>query len=512
MEQGSISPLELERRDTHLRRDLIVGVAREYFSGTALVEDKPWTSEDVHQVKEFLRIAAPFAHPRIFPSYWEHLIIASLYARKIAEKVSGLNLDQNEAEALQLLHDVGRLAIAHRYLRNDVVEQSIFTRAGVRKKLLEKLPSIPSIIGVKVPFVSSKVYHDLEDVSLAQRVFDVADNIGKRSSGGELFDIQTMLAYDTAQPARYTGETWPTERAGKKALTEGGKQQFAIGLLLEEVRWLRDKHNVHFEQLREEVAKELQKPQHQEILLALKNAQETLDPNTDRLLKRPLITTVVFDIGNVLYEGKDGEDIDLLLAEKLAVHFGYTREEAYTALVESLADGKGFAGKILEKEYLVEFWQRLGKTPPTTIEELRAPFVQPEIYTPINGMQEIVASLSKNPGIKIFCLSDAIAPVTPTVLGVMQRDFPQIKTGDIFVSNMIGAAKREPNAPAFAKLLGCLGTINPESVLFIDDKEGYTAIARGNYNIRGLTFRGNPYKGQTATDRVKQELQKAGII
>lgn len=513
MQQQELSPQLLERADTYKRRDLIVDLAQQYLKGTALVADKPWTPEDPEQVKNFLIAAAPFAHPKIFPSYWDHVVIASIYARKVAEKAPRLGLNPNEAEALESLHDIGRLAIPNRYLRNDLVEDSIFHRVHIRPQLLEKLPSVPKIIGVKVPFISRGAYRSIDDVPPIQRALDVTDNFGKRAENGELFDKKDHEEYSSKISARYQGGMWASERAGKKAYAGNIEmQRFANELLSAELKWLEEEYGIHFDQLRQEVARELQKPEHQQFLLDLKDAQETLNPNVDHLLGRPAIQAVVFDMGNVLTGGTNSEDIDLFLAQKLALHFGCSTEEAYKALLDSLADGKAFSGKISEEEYLVQFWQRLGKTPPVTIDELRAPFVQPEIYAPIEGMQEIVDALSKNSNIEILCLSDAIAAVTPPLLEAIKKYFPQIKLTNIILSNRVGATKKESGSPAFKVLLDQLGSPNPESVLFIDDKEDYTTAARATYNMRGFTFRGNPYKNLSATERLVAELKKAGLI
>lgn len=513
MEHPGLSPSQLEKSDTYKRRDLIVDLAREHFQGTALVKDQPWSPEDPKHVKDFLIAAAPFAHPKVFPSYWEHIVIASIYARKIAEKAPNLGLDPYEAEVLDLMHDTGRLAIPNRYLRNDLVEDSVFKLVGIRSELLSKLPSVPAIIGVKVPFVSSAVYQNIEDVPPIQRALDFTDNFGKKGSNGRLFTVSDHMAYSAGISARYTGGMWPSERTGKKAYAGNiEKQQFANKLLLEELQWLEKEYGIHFYELREEVEQEFQKPEHQEFLLALKDAQETLDPNIDQILGRPPIKVVVFDKGNVLTGNADGRDIDLLLAQKLVTHFECGTEEAYKALLESIADGKAFSGKISEEEYLREFWQRLGKIPPTTLDELRAPFVHPEIYTPIEGMKEIIDTLAKNPDIQIYCLSDAITAVTPTALASMREHFPQINPENILVSNVIGASKKEPGSPAFAKLLEALGPVDPQSVVFIDDTEGYTTTARANNNMRGFTFCGNQFKQLSPTERLRKELKKAGLI
>lgn len=497
-----------ERKDTILRRDLVVGIGREYFAGTALVEDKPWTVRDLVQVDKFLIATAPFAHPKVAPSYWEHLILASLYGRFIAERAPGIGLDPNEAEALLLLHDAGRLAIAHRYLRNDVVEHSIFLRVGVRPELLEKLPSVPGMIGVKVPFISSVTYTGFEDVPNVQRATDVMDNVGKRGRNGELFDIKEYQEYSMGQPARYTGGMWPSERRGRRAIAEGGKQKFALELTLAEIDWLKETHGIEFSSLREAVAQEFGKLEHQAFLLALKDAQETLDPEVDIALGRPGVTTVVFDVGDVLFQGKDGEVLDNELARRLSGFFDCP-QEVITSAFDTLHQ-EGMTGQIGEIDYLRRFWTMAGKEPPETIEELRRPFIHPDIYQPDREIQEILAALSKNPNIKLQVFSNVIASLSAVVEQRLGQLYPQIPPENILFSNRLGVAKGV-SSNAFERLAHEVKE-DPQAIVFIDNNEGYTSTARGTTGMRGFTFRGNPFKGLTAQQRLKTELQKAGLI
>ncbi len=515
-EQDRQGVLEQERTDAQLRYRLIADTAREYFRGTALVKDKPWGEEDVEQVKQSLLACAPFSHPKVFPRFWRDLTLAYIYIDKIIER-GVLLINPYEAEAGALLHDIGCLPAPHRYTRKDIIGDWILQQAGVRNEVLQKFHSLYAILGIKIPFHPFKEYTKLEDVPLVQRIMSIADNLGKSGPDGKPLDIQDIIKHAQSQPARYGagGAIWASERRGLKALAdppEGqGKQKFAIDLLKSELLWLESTYGINLNQLREEVGREVDTAEYQSFLIALQNAQETLDLNVDRLLGRPPITKVVFDIGNVLWGGKDGETIDFLLAKGLAKCFGCTTEQTHD-LLKSLSNAAVVAGKVPEDEYLKQFWHGLGRTPPTTIEELRAPFIQPEIYVPIEGMQDIVDDLSRNSKIELFCLSDSVASVTTAVIAAMQRHFPQIKVGNILVSSQLGAAKAESDGQVFEVLLKKVNAPNTQQVLFIDDNEDYSTTARANYNIRGYTFRGNPYKNLSASRRLRQELQKAELL
>lgn len=509
LNQAEKEVLHEEGIDAQRRYNLIVSAARDCFRGTALTEEIPWTKGDVITTKEFLIKIAQYAHPKVFPNYFEHLIVTMAYAKKIAQQTG--ELDPHEAQSLALLHDVGRLIAPHRYLRNDLVGDLILRKAGLRREFLQKFPPLLEILGVRGHLES------LDDMTKVQRITDLIDNMGKREATGELRDIPSFIGYTSIQPALYSaeGKIWPSERRGLKALADApegeGKRNLANELLVSEIRWLWKTYGINFDRLRAAVNQELEKPEYQEFLLVPTDAQETLDPKVDHVLQRPPITTIVFDIGNVLWTGPENKDIDLAFAEKLVDFFGCTTNHAYQTLVTSVTDDS-MSGRQNELEYLQNFWRSLGKEPPATLTQLRQPFFQPDIYIPNQKMQRVVTELSKNPNIKIYCLSDAITAVTPAILMNISRYFPAIKPDNIFISNRIGASKKERGGHAFRVLLEKIGPQNTESVLFIDDKEDYTTAARANYNIRGFTFRGNPYKGLSKEERLFQELQKAGLL
>ena len=257
--------IQAEGGDANLRYSHIASAGQEYFEGTALTSDKPWSREDVLRTRQFLEASAPFAHPKLLPSYWEHLVIASLYSRILAEKVPCDDLNPNEAESLLLLHDVGRLVAPHRYLRNDYIANIIYRKIGIRSAFLKKMPSMNDILGL-----SPQAFRVLEDVQEVQRITTISDNIGKKSFDGMLFDVNSMVNYDLSHQARYPEGVWPSEKRGLNAMTEEGKQRFALELLLEEIEWLKRKYGIDFDFLRFEAAQEFEKPDNQNYLSGLK--------------------------------------------------------------------------------------------------------------------------------------------------------------------------------------------------------------------------------------------------
>ena len=500
--------IEREGQDANLRYPLVIQTGQKIFDDTALTLNRPWSERDVLATRQFLVEVAPFAHPKVNPSYWEHLVISSIYSRKIAEKAGRDDFNPYESETLLLLHDLGRVVVPHRYLRTDFIEHRLFERIGIRTDLEQKLPSMNRILGLSNP---DQTFQSIDDIPQLQILTQLPDNIGKKGSEGNLINVKSLADYVSSQLGKYTGEVWPSENRGKYALNEEGKQAKAIELLLDEIRWAEREYRIDFDQLREEVTQEFMLSENQAFLFRLRDAQESLDPAIDTLLRRPPIRKVVFDIGNVLLGGPGGVDIDLALAEGLARELYCSSEEAYKSLLESVTD-EAMSGRMSEEEYLTEFWYRSGKKPPLTLDAMRRPFIQPQIYSPIEEMQDIVEHLSRNPSIEIHCLTDSIAAVTPTVLQALQTYYPQIKLENIYVSNRQGAAKREKEGPAFRVLFERLGNPDPQTVLFIDDKEPYTATFRSIYGGRGFTFRGNPYQGLNSSQRLKSELQRGGYI
>lgn len=98
---------DLEVKDLGERAPFILKAANRNLRETALVGEREWSENDVERVKQFLIEASPYAHEKIRPSYWEHILLASIYARSIAERVASPSIRPYEAQTLALLHDVG---------------------------------------------------------------------------------------------------------------------------------------------------------------------------------------------------------------------------------------------------------------------------------------------------------------------------------------------------------------------------------------------------------------------
>lgn len=484
--------MHTERRDVKRRGPIVTQLFVDNLADSALIKDRPFTQEDVRTARRTMLIIAPFAHPRVFPNYWEHIVYSSILARHIAEGVGFEGLTPYEAETLQFIGDDGSIVIPHRYYRKNIVNELMDKKIGIRRALVTKQPPIPEILGRR------KKVQTIEDMTLPQIILDLADNLGKLNPDGTSFSLSQMKRYDESQARRYTG-VFPSERFGLGALADKGKQKFAIDLIFAEIDILRSKFGLDIEEFCREAFKEFSLPDNQSYLRNLKQAQETLDPKVDEILGRPAVKFVVFDVGGVLTNLADEQ-----LWQAMSVQLNRTPQQILKAVSNSL--DQGMPGKISKEAYLSRFIAALDLPFPSSIEEAERYFDCPQAYYPIPGMPEVVAKMIKNPNLEVFVLSDAIAPLVKPNMDKIREYYPGIKEANVLFSSVIGAAKREQGSPAFRILLERLNNPNPQTILFIDDNVNYTTNARARFNIRAMHFREND------PERLKVELEKAHLI
>ena len=491
--------LQSERADYKLRAPIIEGKLKESFSNTALVENRSFNEVDIETLRKSFLEVAPFAYNMVYPNYWEHCLYSSIFARKIAEKVKSDQLDPLEAEALAFIGDDGSIAVPHRYARKNIVNDIFDKDIGIREELLEKQPPVLGILGLRVVGINKQEVHSLNNLSLPQIIMDVADNLGKINADGKPKTVGEAIEYARNQPQTYSGGIFPSERAGIRALTEKGKQQFAIDLLEEEINHLKDEFGVSIDTVTQSAYQEYLSERNQQWLLEVKQAQETLDPQVDEVLGRPPIQTVIFDAGGVLMK-----DPDPALFRSLADFFNCSYDKVVSSMNDLNPDA--FSNKMGEEEYLKKFWERMGKSFPSKIDLARQPFIHPEIYQPMEGMQGILKSLSENPKIQLYVLSDSLHVVTPAVLAWIKENYPQIPVDHIFISSLINASKRDRGGPAFRVALEKAGVEDPQTVVFIDDREPYSTTARTGYNMKSMRFAAND------PSRLRLEFEKAKLI
>lgn len=262
--------LQTERADFKIRGPLIVNTLRDKLAGSALVEEIPFRDKDVQMAREAMLLAAPYAHPKVFPSYWEHIVYSSILARHIAQEIGSEELLPFEAEVLSFMGDDGSLAVPHIYYRKNVVSLLFDKNIGVRPELIAKQPPIPEILGRKTAIQS------IDDLSLPQIILDLADNLGKLNSDGTPFSISQMQRYDEKQSKRYTGVIFSSEKFGRRALTEGGKQKVAIDLVFAEMDFVKSTSDITIEEICKKAYEEFCLPENQTYLNKLKQTPKIL--------------------------------------------------------------------------------------------------------------------------------------------------------------------------------------------------------------------------------------------
>lgn len=229
---------------------------------------------------------------------------------------------------------------------------------------------------------------------------------------------------------------------------------------------------------------------------------ERKKPSTDQEPRDVSIDTVVFDIGGVLFK-----DSDAALIAKLAESFGCTEADILEIFKE--LNTASNSGEMPEDEYLSKFYSRFSKKRPQNLDEARKPFINPEIYQPVDGMQEVVEELASNPKIKIFTLSNSIAPVAEVVRDSLLRLYPEFPPENVLISSLIGGSKAG-DGKAFKKLIE-ITNLDLRTTLFIDDVKEYSDRGK-SFGLNTFQFTSDPEKGVSAVNRFKDELRKVRLL
>lgn len=244
----------------------VASAAGEQLKETAFVQDREFDQHDVDTTRLFLVDAAAHANPRLFPNFWDTTLLASLYARRITETLQPPDITPDEAEALNLIHDIGRIASPDQFYRNDLLADAITRKAGFREEPLEKIPSLRRILGFsKNPIQGS------DEFTAPQRVLHVADWLGKRSASGLVTVDEILTASDGSFSNYRKNARWPSTRAGLDAL-ESGKAELGKTLFTDNLDWL-EAQGIDFDSLREEIKDEADSAQNQQWVAAAIAAQ-----------------------------------------------------------------------------------------------------------------------------------------------------------------------------------------------------------------------------------------------
>lgn len=482
-----------EASEARKRWQILVGLAGDWLRETALVAKRDFTEVDVQAARQFWRAAAPYVHPNIRPGFWDHNLLMQIYSQEIAQRVG---LDVYELGTLAYIHDFGK-TIFTRFGIQENAGLVALRLAGVRKELLEELPPIDRILGQREPKIRSAT-----DLTLDQLVLDLSDTIGKLGPDGKPMTLEAFRMYAAGTHRRYAGAVWPSEEAALKVLAKNIETygQPSKVNAPEEMKYLREKYGLDFEELRVVVDGMFHYPENQRWLKEVNWSQESLDREIDEKLGRPRISTVVFDIGGVFLNATD-EEVTRAVAQKT----GWSPERISAALADPEITGKAMAGMITTEEFLKRFYASVGAKLPETYDQQVEPFFYPEIFQPIAGMTEILEALQKK-GVQIYFLTDGIPTAVKMGKEIMGRVYG-IDSKFIFASCELKATKRG-NGEAFDKFLQKIGREDKNGpnwdMLFVDDNRQYSYLARAKANMRGFTFDG--------VRRLNRELKQAGLI
>jgi hypothetical protein len=291
---------------------------------TPLHEERAWASEDVEKVRDFLLTCAPYSNPKLTPGFWDHALLAALYAKNLADKVEPANLSPFEAEALNLLHDFGRIISPDQYYRNELLADLFFRKGNNMASFGEsKLPDNSKILGLRGMPIAG-----FEDHTPGQRVTHVADWLGKFNSHGELVTPEEIVDSSDKSFGRYRKQgQWASTRIGMSAI-EAGKAKVGNQLFIDEITWLRES-GIDLESVRGEVNQEFNSPELQKWLFDIRNAQETISKEVDEHFNRPPIRHIILDIGGVLLENSQSA-----FCEVLSKKCGVTVEKIEQALAK----------------------------------------------------------------------------------------------------------------------------------------------------------------------------------
>lgn len=220
------------------RLPLLVAIATRFRKDHSLDIVSPTEVAKYHvaATRRFLAEAALEVAPPVSLSWWEHMLLAPKLGRQIADAVVANGAKDTHPMAVEAalnVHDIGRFVNPGAYLRNDFLGEVIIKHLGL-EPLISQLASLRGLLmnardmqinieqlrlfqrGIPIKemlradqLVAAEAYFD--SLSPAQRISNLADNLGKRDSWGRLFTMQTFLDYLRNQETRYSQiSPWPS--------------------------------------------------------------------------------------------------------------------------------------------------------------------------------------------------------------------------------------------------------------------------------------------------------------
>lgn len=439
----------------------IVRVGKPLLENTALIEStKEIGPKEVEVTRTLLTTIAPITKDNF--RIHEHLYLTGKFASKIGE---ALGLNPYELEVLGLLHDTGRF-LTHRYYRHDLLGPLILEKLGIRKGFLEKMPSLKGYVG-------PKTYHTINDLSLSQKIIDIADFCGKRKEDGNIRTFDEVMSYHRESRKHYetlTGQkrAWPSEKYAHKHMLSSEFDQEGIiersaRIYIDIKKWL-EAQGVDVEQTRKEILKD-------ESQIGIK--------------------AIIFDVGGVIVPNPDkGTKEDF--AKVFKVDFE-TVDKAWSELIPQLR-----TGQITQEE----FWQKFSKQVEKPLPEGYGKLWLKNFTANLNlEVIKIIKSL-KEKGYRLALLSDTIPPHQRIIEKKFKESGLDFWNAEIF-SPDIKVAKADPVSPAAFLIANLNLGLPPQACLIIDDKEEYVATARAT-KMQAIHFN-NP-------KQLKKDLEEKRLL
>lgn len=242
------SPILEDRDSTREKVDRFINIGKPIIKDSNLTKESvELTDNDVAIAQKLIETISPIDNNN--QRLHAHLQLTAKFAREIGtelklqdpEKYADLNL--SELEILGLFHDIGRL-FTHRWLRNDLVGEHYLKKLNIRQNLLNNLPNEKTYLNKyknKDPI--------LKEMSLTQRIIEIADICGKRKPDGGISTFEETMNYHYESRKNYQNvikqkPLWPSERKLNSELIDVSGQVYeeifhdfkTLGVDLEEVR------------------------------------------------------------------------------------------------------------------------------------------------------------------------------------------------------------------------------------------------------------------------------------
>ena len=207
--------VKIDRMQTRQRMGEVIEISRSVLENSNLLtEGASIGPAEVQLTRRLVQMVAPVDVDTF--RLHEHLQLSAKFARTIGQRLvlfkpdefDSLNLD--ELEVLALLHDFGRFT-THRFYRNDIIEGLEFKAIGLRADLVKKLPSIKSYLK-KDPTNSNDVNDAFNNLSIEQRIVEVADVHGKRKDDGTILTFDEVMDYHHSSRTKTGNELYPSEK------------------------------------------------------------------------------------------------------------------------------------------------------------------------------------------------------------------------------------------------------------------------------------------------------------